>query len=104
MITTKNEDGFIAVLRDIQSANVKLLFGQMVGNRIVPDAEIRVMPTLGGMQYGIADINYANQRCNSAYTRDYEEAYIRAIDIERRSPSKRWYTTANIEHTIDTEY
>lgn len=103
MITTKNEKEFIDHLYRIQIAG-KLIYGTMVGNHIRPTHEIHFMPTAGGMQYGLAEIDYLNRRGSSRYTTDVEEVYLRAIDIERTSHINQWHIVDAVQHTIGTLY
>ena len=103
MITTKNEKEFIDHLYRIQIAG-KLIFGELVGNQIRPTHEIRLMPTVGGMQYSISEIDWLNRKGSGRYTTDVEEVYIRAIDIERTSRINQWYIVDNVEHTPEVYY
>lgn len=101
-ITTKDEKAFIETLWSLFGK--KLIFGTMIQNNIIPQHEIRLMSTAGGLQFGMADIDYFNRRHSGIYTRDEEEVYIRAIDIERRSPTASWYLVEDSEHTVDSVY
>lgn len=103
-ITTNNEAGFIERLKTLGA--VKLLFGKTSSydNCIHPIFEIRIMPTAGGYQFGMAEINSMNQRHSSWYTFDVEEAYIRCIDVEIASPSCSWFEVEDCEHTYYTAY
>lgn len=102
-ITTAKEKEFIDHLYRIQILG-KLVYGRLDGNHVRPTHEIRFMPTMGGMQYGISEINYLNQKGSGLYTTDVEEVYLRAIDIERTSKVNEWYIVDAVEHVISTVY
>jgi len=103
-LSTNDEKGFIERLKTLGA--IKLIFGRVSSfdNHIKPIFEIRIMPTAGGYQFGMAEINSMNQRHSGIYTFDVEEAYLRCIDIERSSPSCSWFEVEDCEHTVDTVY
>lgn len=103
-ITTSNEQDFLLAIADMATFGKKLIYGRIAGNNIDPSHEIRYMATLGGGQFGMAAINFLNQREGGIYTRDPEEVYLRAIDVEKRDPSLSWFVVDDIAHTIGTAY
>lgn len=103
MISVEKEADFIEVLNSLPYGK-KLLFGKLRGNHVQPSYEIRFMGTAGGGQFGMAEINFLNQRGSGIYTRDPEEVFIRAVDIERRGGGDEWYLVDDVEHTLHTVY
>lgn len=103
-LSTNDEKEFIEKLKTLGA--IKLIFGRVstFDNHIKPIFEIRLMPTAGGYQFGMAEINMSNQRHSSHYTFDVEEAYLRCIDIERSSPSCSWFGVEDCEHTYYSVY
>lgn len=101
-ISVDKETDFIEVLKSLPYGK-KLLFGTLSGNHVQPSYEIRFMGTAGGGQFGMAEINFLNQRGSGIYTRDAEEVFIRAVDIERRGGDE-WYLVDDVEHTLQTSY
>lgn len=111
-ITTAKEDEFLATLR-LLGTERKLILGRPVGNRLTPSGEIRKMATLGGFQFGLADIDMIGRRGSGRYTTDIETAYLWAIDMEIRekrwdsrngmTPAS-WFVVSDVEHVPDTEY
>lgn len=103
-ITRDDETGFLSALCDERMRKDKLICVRITDeNRIEkPIAEIRLMPTAGGVMYGIAPINHMGQRGSGIYTNDYEEAFIRAVDIEKRG--HHWIWVPNIEHNPYVDY
>ena len=102
MISVDKEADFIEILKSLPDGK-KLLFGKLRGNHVQPSYEIRFLGTAGGGQFGMAEINFLNQRASGIYTRDAEEAYLRAVDIERRGGDE-WYLVDDVEHTLWTTY
>ena len=108
MITVENDTAFFEALNSLDQDVRKLLLARRDGNYLTPVAEIRKMCTRGGgYQFGIASINFMNQRESGIYSSDPTEIYLRAIDIEH-SYNKRqgyeWIPVQDCEHTINTEY
>jgi hypothetical protein len=103
-LTTANEQAFLGAIVEMSTYGKKLIHGRIAGNNIDPSYEIRYMGTLGGGQFGMAAINFLNQREGGLYTRDVEEVYLRAIDVERRQPSLSWFVVDDVEHTVRTAY
>ena len=107
MLTAENENEFMEALQSCGYER-KLIFAKPSGNRLVPAAEIRLMPTVGGISYAIADIDMINRRGSGRYTHDVEDLYLYALDRERHLkrfyPNNMWYFVSDCEHTSDSEY
>ena len=104
-ITTNNEDEFLKVLENLILSGCKLIFAAPIGNRFNVSAEIRFMPvTGGGFQYGLARINYMNQRGGGMYSSDPERIYLWAIDVEKENRSSSWWFVRDCEHTPSVDY
>ena len=103
MITTNNVDDFLKILKESLS-DKKLIFGSIIGYRIKPSHEIRLMSTVGGLQYGISEIDCMNQKGSGIYVYDAEDAYLQALSIEDKYNIGQWFLVDNVEHTIDTRY
>lgn len=104
MITTTNEKEFIEILCNLQKNNQKLILGDLHGNQIKASGEIRNLATAGGMQFGLALIDFLNRRGSGRYTDDPEATFIYALDMEREAGSKNWYIVYDSEHTANSIY
>lgn len=106
MLTTKNEKEFLDKLNDVHWVLSKLVLARGVpgSNQLQAEAEIRRFPNVGGYSYGIAEINFMNQRHSGIYSHDPEDIYLQAIDFERMHPHCSWIEVPDCEHTPKVYY